>query len=863
MTPRTRSRLVPVSLLACAALLAAGSFAAGETKVEKPAQKPPTQKAATGQPKADAKRREAKKPAANAKSDAKKPDPKKAARPPGKSPEKPPKASTASLKKPAAVAKPAAGAKPATSAKPAASAKPGSQAKRASGRPVASKPIAGKLTVAKPAASGRLPMPRMRPVPLAATAAAPIGAVQTEPDAGLASGPGRFLAAAIPSFVSPAVGAATDAPAAAPSAPLSYAPTAAPTESDIDATKEAINLARRGKTGAATERRDQIRDSAAQKLVEWMILRSDDNGASFARYAAFVRANPTWPSIGMLRRRAEGQLWSEKREPGTVFAFFSNQEPSSTRGKLAMARAALAQGDRATAQRFVQDAWRNDDFSPEFEQQVLETFGGLLTRADHKARMDVRLYAEDNETAIRAAKRLGATELAVAQARVAVNRKASNAAALLQAVPSEARNDAGYLFSRIQWHRRNDRIGEAAQLMLSAPRDPEVILDANEWWVERRLVARKLLDEGNAQTAYRIARDAAMPVKSSLRVEPPFTAGWIALRFLNDPATARRHFAEIEKVNSHPTALARGAYWQGRAAEASGSTGEARRHYEAAAHYASTYYGQLARARLGHRDIAVRQPPALSGPQRASLRNTDVVRALELLYLTGNRDLVITFVADLDRVNDAGLLTVIGEVAAKHDDARAMLTIGKTGLARGHALDQYAFPSIGIPKFASIGPSSADRSLVYAIARQESAFNRLAVSSAKAMGLMQVMPGTGRIVARKNGVAFDAKKLLHDPVYNAQIGAAEIGSLVQDYDGCHVLAFAAYNAGRGRVKEWVARYGDPRNPNVDPVDWVERIPFTETRNYVQRVMENVQVYRARFGGGAKLAIETDMRGSRQ
>jgi soluble lytic murein transglycosylase len=191
-----------------------------------------------------------------------------------------------------------------------------------------------------------------------------------------------------------------------------------------------------------------------------------------------------------------------------------------------------------------------------------------------------------------------------------------------------------------------------------------------------------------------------------------------------------------------------------------------------------------------------------------------------------------------------------------------MLMIGKSAIARGYAFDQFAFPGIGIPKFASIGPD-ADRSLVYSIARQESAFNPRAVSSARAMGLMQVTPGTGRVIARRLGVTFNAQKLLSDPTYNAQMGAAEIGDLVRDYDGNHVLAFVGYNAGRGRVKEWIARYGDPRDPSVDVVDWVERIPFTETRNYVQRVMENMQIYRARFGSGSRLTIEADMRGARQ
>ncbi len=474
--------------------------------------------------------------------------------------------------------------------------------------------------------------------------------------------------------------------------------------------------------------------------------------------------------------------------------------------------------------------------------------------------MDKRLYADDLGTAMRAADRLGASDIAIVKARGAVNRKAKNARGLLDAVPKAARSDPGYLFTRIQWLRRSDHISEAAQLMQQAPRDPQVIHDADAWWIERRILVRKLLDHGRAKNAYRIARDAALPSKESLRVDQPFTAGWIALRYLHDHQAAGRHFARIPQITTHPTSLARAGYWLGRVAEAAGRDNEARRHYGEAARRSSAYYGQLAGARLGHRTIPVRRPPALSRKQREDQRSLELVRAVELLYLTGNRDLVLPFVNDLNRI-EIDALTLIAETIAGHKDARGMLAIGRGALARGFAFDHCAFPLIGLPNYVAIGPK-ADKSLVYAIARAESAFNPSVISIAKAIGLMQVTPATGHTISRRLGIKFDPKRLLKDPSYNVQLGSAELADLVKAYDGNHVLAFVGYNAGRGRVKEWIARYGDPRDPSVDVVDWVERIPFTETRIYVQRVMENLQVYRARFGEPARLTIEADMRGAR-
>lgn len=688
--------------------------------------------------------------------------------------------------------------------------------------------LAGTMLAALAAdSSGAVPLPKPRPTSTPAKAGAKAGATAAAPHA--ASQPARS--------------------APATSEPISAA--------DLAALKEAVTAARRGRTTEAGDLQKTIGDPVARKLVEWAILRSDEtDSASLSRYTAFIKANPNWPAIGLLRRRAEATLWADRPDPSIVRAFFGKDEPTTTKGKLALARAFLLQGDRATAQALAREAWRYDNFSDELEGRVLDVFADLITSADHKARMHMRLYAEDTEDGLRAASRAGGSAPAIAKARIAVIKKAANAAALLDAVPADAHRDVGYIFSRVQWLRRADKVEEAADLILSIPSNHGQTIDSNEWWIERRLVARKLLDLGDAKTAYRVARDAAVPDKDNYRAEHQFTAGWIALRFLNDPATAFGHFARVAHGNHNPITLARAGYWQGRAAEAMGRSAEARAHYEAAARYSTAYYGQIARARLGRKDLVLRPPPE---PDRRGQRR-DVVRAIDLLYAIDQRDLVAGSLADLGErsTDDAAALAALGEVAARHGDARAMLLLGKGALGRGLPLEHYAFPTIGIPQYRAIGPA-IEPAVVHAIARQESTFNQKTVSSARAMGLMQVTPAAGRYVARKFGVAYDEKRLLSDQSYNVQLGAAELGDLYADYRGSHILAFVGYNAGRGRVKQWIEKYGDPRDPKVDPIDWVERIPFSETRNYVQRVLENLQVYRVRFGGGSKLLIDADLR----
>ena len=655
--------------------------------------------------------------------------------------------------------------------------------------------------------------------------------------------------------------ASAPSPSAHTSPPARYAPALAMAASsstsplDIAAVKQAIDLVRKRQQDEATDIERTISDPLARKLVEWIILRSDEGNADFSRYAAFIAANPSWPSIVTLRRHAEAALWQQQIDPQTVTTFFRTDPPHTAKGLFALARAFLSQGDSASAQQAIREAWRNDGFSADLEAQARAGFAGLITPADDKARMDARFYVDDEDAAMRAAHHLDGVEFAIAKARAAVINKSSNAKALLEAIPAAAQHDPGYMFSRIQWLRRSDKIAEAARWMIAAPRDPAKLSDLDQWWIERRLVARKLLDLGDFKMAYEVANGAAPPTNENYRAEQQFTAGWIALRFLRQPALALPHFARIADGVTNPITLARSFYWQGRAAEALGHEKDARTQYEVAARYPTAYYGQLARARLGLREVTLRslqEPPA-------GLRDLEVARAFEILYAADARDLVATMAADLaDKSSDANALATLAQIAMHHNDARTTLLIGKTALGHGFPFEYYAFPTFGVPEYRQIGPQ-VEPCVVYSIARQESAFNWRAVSSANALGLMQVTPDAGRTIAKKFGVSFDQRRLMDDVVYNAQIGTAELGDVINDYRGSYILAFVSYNAGRRRAKEWIEQYGDPRDPKVDPIDWIERIPFSETRNYVQRIIENMQVYRARIDNDSRLMIEADLR----
>lgn len=639
-----------------------------------------------------------------------------------------------------------------------------------------------------------------------------------------------------------------DAPSDKPAAPLT---------GDLAALKDAIDLARKGKTDEASAARDRISDPAGQKLADWFMLRHSESTANFKRYDAFLAANPDWPSRALLRRRAEARLWQEKRDAATVHKFTMDR-PTSAKGKFALARVLLAEGDTDRATRLAREAWRTDELSERSEEDAYEAFRDLLTADDHRARMDKRLGAKDYAGARRAAKRLGEDALAIVKACAAVTGKASKAKDYLEDVPAGSRRDLGYVLCRAQWHLQKDRIDDAAEVILAAAPDTMAAQDTDAWWRERRLLARKLLDQGKSRTAYDVVRTAAVPEKEVYRVDYHFMCGWIALRFLNDPKTAMMHFAAIDAGSANPIALSRAHYWRGRAAEAMGAAADARMSYRAAARYPTAYYGQLARARLGLDRIELRPPsPVLAAVDTPP--GDERVRAADMLYGIGERDTVFYFAEDFAKEStDVAALEGLGELAGRHNDARVMLEVGKLALARGLALDHYAFPTIGIPEHQQVAPA-IEPSVIYSVARTESSFDQRDKSPANAVGLMQVTPEAGRDTAKRFGLTYDWDRMVSDPVYNTQMGAAELSALLAEYRGNQIMTFAGYNAGRGRVREWVQARGDPRDPKVDPVDWVERIPLSETRNYVQRVMENVLVYRARFEGSSMVAGKSQQR----
>ncbi|WP_188410211.1 lytic transglycosylase domain-containing protein [Agaricicola taiwanensis] len=666
----------------------------------------------------------------------------------------------------------------------------------------------------------------------------------------------------MPVAASRVTNAAETAIAATASIPLTQpaAGPALPVSNSAPQIRQLLSSLKKGDLAGANSVSASLRDPAARALGEWLTTRYASRQMGFARLADFLERYPDWESRRNVRRRAEEALYLENIHPNTVLGFFAKRPPTSGMGRLAVARALVARGDVKGAAAHARAVWREEDLPDSVQDGMLKEFGRMLAAEDYQYRAERLLYRGRNAEALKVAARAPAGYRALAQARAAVNARAKDAAAKLDAVPSAYRKDPGYLHALAEYRRREERYTDAAKAVLAAPSNPATVIDGREWWNERRVLARELLDVGEAKTAYRVAASHASTSPADA-ADAEFHAGWIALRFLNDPQTAHKHFAKLEQIGSTPITLSRARYWLGRAAEASGNVGGARSYYESAAQFATTYYGQTALAKLGRSDVTLRRAPKLSRAERAAFERRTGIRAVSILYAAGGRDEALGLFGDLvDSAHTTAEYTLLAELAEKHGDARAMTFIGKEATQSGHPLDDVAFPTLGIPKIRPAGPG-VELPLVYAIARQESLFHPSAKSGAGAIGLMQMLPSTAKLTAKKFGITYAPGKLT-DPSYNATLGATHLGELTDNYDGSYILTFVAYNAGPGRVRQWVEKYGDPRDPRIDPIDWVERIPFTETRNYVQRVMENVRVYRARLGTKASQSIEADLRGAR-
>lgn len=658
--------------------------------------------------------------------------------------------------------------------------------------------------------------------------------------------------------------ASATTPLAAPQAPTATKGTfSGLSATDMMAADAAFDEVDRGNWTAASRYRSQIGDPTAAKLIVWTRLLSDNSSATFAEIVAFMEQNPDWPRLHILQIRAEKALLAYPMSSEDVIAWFGDHPPQSGEGRIRYGKTLLEVGREDEGAEWIRRAWIENDFSSSRQKEILAAYGKYLTTEAQQARLARLLWEQRTSDARKTAALVGQAERALADARIQLISGSSTARAALSQVPTKLRADPGLLYDQVRYERRRGNEHTALPLLLTAPTEPHKMVRPNSWWVERKILTRKAMSEGLYEEAYRLASGSGLTEGVDF-AEAEFLAGWIGLQYLNKPNEALTHFRKLSEGVSTPISKARAEYWSGRAAAAAGDKGKATAYYRQAATYPTTFYGQLATAALASsgNDGTLHLPatPTRTGDVRKRFNSRELVHAARILQDLDRESTCWTFMLHLaDILEDPAEIAALSDLALSFGDRKLSLRIAKAALLRNIVLADYAYPTEAMPKWTHRGPP-VETALVYGLSRQESEFDPQALSPAGARGLMQLMPRTARMVAGQVGLPYSPAKLT-DPVYNATLGAAHLGDLVQnEFSGSYIMSIAAYNAGASRVRQWVKEYGDPRSTAVDPIDWIENIPFSETRNYVQRVMENLEVYRGRLSGQPEpVRIESDLR----
>ncbi len=649
-------------------------------------------------------------------------------------------------------------------------------------------------------------------------------------------------------------------PAAKAATPGAYSGLSA---AQIGALRSAFAESDRGNWVAASRYLSQVSDPVAIKLVNWSRLISDNSNATFSEIVAFTDANPGWPRMATLNLRAERALLSYPMSNEDLVEWFSANGPETGEGRIRYGKALIEMGRTAEGAEWIRRAWIENDFSPARQKEILAAFSQHLNTDAQQKRLARLLWERRTSDARTTAALLGQEARALADARIEFISGSSRAQAALSQVPPALRADPGLIYEQVRYERQRGNDHNALPLLLTAPTEPHKLVKPETWWIERRIIARKALADGLYMQAYQIAAGSGLSEGVDF-ADAEFMAGWIALQFLNKPDMAYEHFRKLEAGVSTPISKARAEYWSARAASAAGKQAEADRYFNMAAAYPTTFYGQLAKAALASRGVDVKLVLPAEPPRDANtlkqFSDRDLVRAARILKdMDRERELWAVMLHLSNTLENKAELIALSELALNFGDRKLSLRIAKNALSRNIIIADHAYPTDAMPSWTHRGPP-VEKALVYGLSRQESEFDPNALSPAGARGLMQLMPGTARIVAKQVGLPYDQKRL-NDPVYNATLGAAHLGDLVEnDFGGSYIMSIAAYNAGSSRVRQWVNRYGDPRSTAVDPVDWIESIPFSETRNYVQRVMENLEVYRGRLNGAPQpIRIDQDLR----
>ena len=625
-------------------------------------------------------------------------------------------------------------------------------------------------------------------------------------------------------------------------------------DSDSATLTRVLEAAKQGDASRIRMAMDGLSDPLARKIALWALVQTNADGMSYAELDGARRGLAGWPGAATRETATEKVIETGGLGSRGVIDWFAGADPTTPQGAMALAAAYQATGQSARATEVIQHIWRTRPFDSDSQQQILARFSSYLSADDHAAREDMLLYGSQGEAAHALLPFLSPDQRSLAEARMSLRDSLPDAESMVAALPASVRNAPGVGFEEaLRAERRGDDMSALALLPRLTTPLPDDEARSRMWKLRKPLVIAAL-KAGDSRAAYRAAADSGVQAGGD-GAEAEFYAGWLALTRLKDPKLADEHFAILQSIGASSITVSRAFYWRGRAAEAQGDMVNAQLFYASAARYPTAFYGQLGAAKAGQTEISLGRDPVITAADRSRFEDREPVRAARMMADIGAKDTYASLVLGLsDTLPSAQEAALLVDLTRNNGDQSLSMKVVRNAAKHG-----YILPERGYPLHSTPGAAPVEAAFVLGITRQESGFDPHIRSPAGALGMMQLMPATASTLARRLGYSYGPGRL-EDADFNMQLGSAFLGQLVEQFDGSYVMAIAAYNAGPGRPTEWSSFCGDPRQSSTDAADFIECIPFSETRDYVMRVLETTQVYRARLNGGvAPITLAADLK----
>ena len=619
-------------------------------------------------------------------------------------------------------------------------------------------------------------------------------------------------------------------------------------KNDFKIAKSIFQSIEKKKWQTALKLSKKVKDKNLYNLVNWLYLIRPSNAASFHDYSVFIKSNPDYPRIGRLRYLAEHKINLNTNAPMSIINWFNGEEPLSSFGKIKLGEIYISQGNLDKGSKLIKEGWIKARLSKNDLKYLRKKYKKIITVSDNIKRADWHAWEGKHWDVQRMLRYLPKDETALYRARQLLMSRSYGVDTAISKVPEKFKNDIGLKYDRLKWRRRRGRLDPSLEILFDIPKDPIKLVRPDIWWKERAILSRSLIYKKKYALAYKVSSNHSL-IEGPEYADAEWLSGWIALTFLNDPNMAMLHFKNFYKNVGYPISLSRGAYWIGRTYKIMKNNQKSNEWFKEASKYLNTYYGQLAFVEISpNESFTLSDLPKISEKYEKQFNKNPLIKSVRLLKELDRAKYAKDFLKHLASLDiDQGSEVLAAKLAIEVQRYDYSIQISKQASYQKRFYNELNYPVIQTPQIVN-QKTMPKPELVLAVIRQESEFDQKAHSYAGARGMMQLMTYTAKLVAKQAKLSYSKSRLTTDPNYNIKLGSYYLAGLLEEYEGSYPFALAGYNAGPKRVKYWKKINGNPQKGQISYIDWIELIKFKETRNYVQRVLENVNVYRYILSG---------------